>query len=111
MNRSHEKGPVLILGYLFMVSQRNLSALEQSWLHDSQRCVAGQVCSCGRENRDFFERPFPLTQLMLPLSSVTYAHPFSYRSHLAVTSAQIGNPAKIVNLLRLKNLMHILTPK
>ena len=30
------KGPGMVLGYLFMVSQPNLSALEQSWLHDRQ---------------------------------------------------------------------------
>ena len=33
------KGPGLVLGYLFIVSQTNLSTLEQSWLHNSQWCV------------------------------------------------------------------------
>ena len=35
----------MILEYLLMVSQPNLSALEQSWLHDSQLCVVSQVYS------------------------------------------------------------------
>ena len=43
------KGPEMAPGYLFMVSQPNLSAQEQSWLHDSQWCVASQVCLCGRK--------------------------------------------------------------
>ena len=34
------KGLGLVLGYLFMVSQTNLSALEQSWLPGSQWCIA-----------------------------------------------------------------------
>ena len=46
------KGHGMVLEYLFMVSQSNLNALEQSWLHNSQWCVASQVCSCGWENRN-----------------------------------------------------------
>ena len=34
-----------------MVSETNLCGLEQSWLPDSQRWVASQFCSSGRENR------------------------------------------------------------
>ena len=37
------KGPGLVLGYLFMGSQTNLSDLEQSWLYDSQCCVRFHV--------------------------------------------------------------------
>ena len=63
---SIEKGPGLILGYLFMVFQTSLSALEQSWLHDTS-----QICSRSRENgtslKDIFPWPsrccpFPWTQ-------------------------------------------------
>ena len=48
------EGPVakelgMVLQYLFMISQPNLSDLEQSWLHDSQWCVTRQVCLTGRE--------------------------------------------------------------
>ena len=39
----------MVLGYLFMVSQPDLSSLELSWLCDSQLCVGSQVCSLGRD--------------------------------------------------------------
>ena len=42
--RTIEKGPGRVLGYLFMVSQPNLSV-------NSQWGVASQVCSHGWENR------------------------------------------------------------
>ena len=48
--RNDCEGPGMILGYLFMVFQPNLSALEKSWLHESQLCVASQVCSRSRGN-------------------------------------------------------------
>ena len=41
-----QKGPEMVLGYLLMVSRPNLGALEQSGLHESQQCVASQVCLC-----------------------------------------------------------------
>ena len=34
-----QKGPGMVMGYLSMVSQANISALEQSWVHGCQRCV------------------------------------------------------------------------
>ena len=50
VNSHGTKGPGLVLGYLFMVSQTNLRALEQSWLPVSQWCVASQVRMRGWEN-------------------------------------------------------------
>ena len=62
------KEPGIVLVYLLMVSQHNLSALDQSWLYGSQWCVVSQVCSC---SRDLFKRPLPLAQLVLSLSMAT----------------------------------------
>ena len=43
---SATKGKGMFLGYLFLVSQFNLSALEESGLYDSLQCVTSEVCSC-----------------------------------------------------------------
>ena len=55
-----------------MAFQTNLGALEQSWLPESQWCVASQVCSRNREDRTSLKDlspwpscycPVPWTQL------------------------------------------------
>ena len=53
------KGAGMVLRYLFMFSQPDHSALEQSWLHDSQWCVESLVCSCGWKNRISLKGFFP----------------------------------------------------
>ena len=65
------KGPRMVLGYLFMDFQPNLSTLQQSWLHGSQWCVASQVFSCGLDNGLLWEYSLPLANLMLSLSMDT----------------------------------------
>ena len=75
------KGTELVLGYLFMVSQPNLSSLEQIWLHDGQWCVTSHICLHGRENRTFLKDlspwpswfcPFPWTQSQRATVKHTY---------------------------------------
>ena len=50
----------------------NLSALEQSWLHDRQWCVASQVCLYGRQNRTLRK-----TSPLGPVDAVSF-HGYSY---------------------------------
>ena len=61
----------MVLEYLFVIYHPNLSALEQSWLHDGQCYVASQVSSLGWENGTSLKDLFPLAQLMLSLSMDT----------------------------------------
>ena len=57
----------------------SLSALEQSWLKDSQWCVASQICSCARENITPLKAiPFREHSHRGATGKHTYIHTWSY---------------------------------